>query len=186
MRPEHHRLVVIEDKRRREATEGHNTAHLPHEWETADVVCYVQKATALSTPRCAYIKDGMTNLNAPKLDMKHYIILAAYLIAMGMIDALLMYILCIPTIQCNIIHGAIIALFALENWNIHEDLEKLEPPKLTATGIETDQTETRLLQKLRMDILDFHKRVTADREQAEKSRRKLRHNSNRPRSSESL
>jgi len=129
-----------------------------------------------------YIKDETTNLNAPKLDMKHYIILAAYLISMGMIDALLMYILCIPTIQCNIIHGAIIALFALENWNIYQDLEKLEPQKSTETGTETDQTETRLLRELRMEILDFHNRVTADKEQAEKYRRKLHHTSNRSRS----
>ena len=130
--------------------------------------------------------------------MKHYIIItarmmylisslqhisSAYIISMGMIDALLMYILCIPHIQCNIIHGGIIALFALENWNMCQDLEKLEPQKSTETDqTETDQTETRLLQKLRMEILDFHNRVTADKEQAEKSRRKLHHTSNRSRS----
>ena len=142
---------------------------------------YVHKCTILAT-LLVYIKDGMTNLNAFKLDMKHYIILAAYLIAMGMIDALLMYVLCIPHIQCNIIHGGIIALFALENWNMRQDLEKLDPQKLTETGTETDQTETRLLQKLRMEILDFHNRVMADKEQAEKSRRKLHHTSNRSRS----
>lgn len=119
--------------------------------------------------------------------MKHYIILAAYLIAMGMIDALLMYVLCIPHIQCNIIHGGIIALFALENWNIYQDLEKLEPKKSTETDqTETDQTDTRQLQKLRMEILDFHNRVTTDRERAEKSRRKLHHTSNRSRSCASI
>jgi hypothetical protein len=89
--------------------------------------------------------------------LRAYLALLTFASAIAALDALLLHLLALPAFCCNVLHGFLLAVYAVENYTLMEDLRLCARP--TEEIVITNKIQTEVIWELKVRNFDLRQQL---------------------------